>query len=105
MALVACPECGHQVSSAANSCPHCGHPLAGAGTANVELTGKRWTKLKLSGCLLLLVGFVIPSTFAFLATAEGSEPPGLLLAFGGFALLAGADLLGWGFLGAWWHHR
>ena len=28
MALVDCPECGHQVSSAAPSCPYCGIPVA-----------------------------------------------------------------------------
>ncbi|HXX31435.1 MAG TPA: PH domain-containing protein [Myxococcaceae bacterium] len=30
MALIACPECGKQVSSQAASCPHCGIGLAGA---------------------------------------------------------------------------
>jgi hypothetical protein len=25
--LIACPECGHQVSDAAPTCPNCGHPL------------------------------------------------------------------------------
>jgi len=28
MAIVACPECKGQVSSAAAACPHCGHPMA-----------------------------------------------------------------------------
>ncbi len=28
MALITCPECGKQVSSAASSCPDCGYPLA-----------------------------------------------------------------------------
>lgn len=28
MALLYCPECGHQVSSQAAACPSCGHPLA-----------------------------------------------------------------------------
>jgi len=27
MALIACPECGEQVSDAAASCPKCGHPI------------------------------------------------------------------------------
>lgn len=27
MALVQCPECGHQFSSQAPACPSCGHPL------------------------------------------------------------------------------
>ena len=29
MALINCPECGKQVSSAASSCPNCGFPLTG----------------------------------------------------------------------------
>ena len=27
MALIKCPECGKDVSTAAESCPHCGYPL------------------------------------------------------------------------------
>lgn len=28
MTLIKCPECGHDVSSAAKSCPHCGFSIA-----------------------------------------------------------------------------
>jgi|GEM_PF-2405186 len=28
MSIIACPECGNQVSSEANECPHCGFPVA-----------------------------------------------------------------------------
>ncbi|HEV8591985.1 MAG TPA: zinc-ribbon domain-containing protein [Pyrinomonadaceae bacterium] len=28
MALVYCPECGHEISNAAVACPHCGRPIA-----------------------------------------------------------------------------
>ena len=28
MALVICPDCGHEVSTTANACPNCGHPFA-----------------------------------------------------------------------------
>ena len=27
MALIKCPECGKDVSTAAEACPHCGYPL------------------------------------------------------------------------------
>ena len=27
MALIICPECGKEVSTAADSCPHCGYPI------------------------------------------------------------------------------
>lgn len=30
MALIACPECGRQVSTQATACPGCGAPVAGA---------------------------------------------------------------------------
>jgi Uncharacterised protein family UPF0547 len=26
MPLIGCPECGRQISTAAEACPHCGHP-------------------------------------------------------------------------------
>lgn len=32
MALIACPECGAQVSDRAPSCPHCGVPIAATST-------------------------------------------------------------------------
>src|SRR5712692_3553709 len=28
MALVKCPDCGHDVSTAASACPNCGRPMA-----------------------------------------------------------------------------
>lgn len=27
MALMSCPECGKEISDAAQACPHCGHPI------------------------------------------------------------------------------
>lgn len=27
MALVKCPECGHEISDRAERCPHCGYPM------------------------------------------------------------------------------
>lgn len=39
MALIACPECGGQVSDRAPSCPHCGVPVASAQTAASDGTG------------------------------------------------------------------
>jgi uncharacterized membrane protein YvbJ len=34
MALISCPECGKQISNAANSCPHCGFPICNQATSN-----------------------------------------------------------------------
>ena len=33
MPLTNCPECGRQVSTAADACPQCGHPLLAVATA------------------------------------------------------------------------
>lgn len=39
MALVSCPECGKQVSTAATSCPHCGMVLSGASPVSGSAPG------------------------------------------------------------------
>ena len=31
MALIKCPECGHDVSTLADRCPNCGAPVASMG--------------------------------------------------------------------------
>lgn len=36
MALIKCPECGHEVSSAAFSCPNCGFPLKIRSSVRIE---------------------------------------------------------------------
>ena len=38
MALAPCPECGHQVSTAAKTCPNCGFPISNAGTSQPAST-------------------------------------------------------------------
>jgi len=45
MALVTCPECGHQVSTLARACPQCGAPPPGARTAEPVITGGLLGKL------------------------------------------------------------
>ncbi|MBU1374628.1 MAG: zinc-ribbon domain-containing protein [Alphaproteobacteria bacterium] len=40
MALIACPECGKQVSSAAPACPSCGHPIAGGEISKTDVAGR-----------------------------------------------------------------
>lgn len=62
MALIECPECGHEVPSAATACPNCGHPIlqpsapapeqvssAGSGTLVAALSGPRVLSFGLSG--------------------------------------------------------
>lgn len=57
MALIECPECEKQISSAAESCPHCGNPMASnqikcqnCKSTNVE---KISTKSKIGSALLI----------------------------------------------------
>ena len=40
MAIVACPECNGQVSSAAAACPHCGHPMATGSAAGFQAAAR-----------------------------------------------------------------
>ena len=47
MALINCPECGHQVSDQAKTCPHCGIEIAGKFTA--PLTDKPQLQQRPSG--------------------------------------------------------
>lgn len=48
MALVKCPTCANDVSSAAASCPACGHPLA----EDPMPTREQWAKTKRDVTLL-----------------------------------------------------
>ena len=36
MALISCPECGKQISDAANTCPHCGFPITSQATSSIS---------------------------------------------------------------------
>jgi predicted amidophosphoribosyltransferase len=58
MALMQCPECGADVSSAAPSCPSCGLPFAPQVTHTGEPSAFALTKNCL-GCLAVLVGIPI----------------------------------------------
>lgn len=54
MALMKCPECAREVSSAAASCPGCGHPITVSATASVE-PQRKW-----SPGVAALLSFIIP---------------------------------------------
>lgn len=44
MALVSCPECAKEISSAAASCPSCGHPMLLAAAPAAEPPQPRWNR-------------------------------------------------------------
>ena len=57
MALVACPECGAEVSDAAPACVRCGRPLAGgpAGEPRRVITSEDSFATRSRGCADLLI--------------------------------------------------
>ena len=61
MAMIQCPECGKQISSAAASCPNCGHPLTP--TKSEVGTG---VSRGFGGCAGVLL-FLFVSLFALIA--------------------------------------
>lgn len=72
MALIYCPECGHEISTAAVACPNCGRPLSARPVhevppvvAHVESKDgvPNWIFIPLGiiGALLLIVFFVVMS--------------------------------------------
>jgi len=113
MALIACPECGRQVSDQAAACPDCAYPLRGSATptepvgrgarpqpvATVEQTGKRWEAMKVWAVVLFVGGM-----FLIVGSASSASPSAAGGVIGGLALLAALVLGIRAAIGAWWHH-
>src|SRR5688572_26533758 len=68
MALIKCPDCGGQVSTAAPACPHCGRPVteSAAPSASPQVHGRGeglFLKSMNLGCLffvlIVAVGFLV----------------------------------------------
>jgi uncharacterized membrane protein YvbJ len=106
MALIKCPECGHEVSDEALSCPNCGHPFKSINQITqqspviIEQTTKKWKWIKLVSAIFLIIGFFLflsgLSTGGFENVKTGL---GLTITFLSFiALLVGK-------FGAWWTNR
>jgi uncharacterized membrane protein YvbJ len=109
MALTACSDCGHQVSTGATACPSCGAPVAPRSMGDVlgkptsgelvdrpvtiEQTSKSIKLLMLIGALIFLVGL-------FMALGNLSGDPamaavGLLLCILGAAIYFVAKIRRW----------
>ncbi|URX63252.1 zinc-ribbon domain-containing protein [Luteibacter anthropi] len=56
MALIACRDCGKDVSDAAPACPHCGRPVA---ATVIEQTSKDIKRLKIMGGVVFVLGLVM----------------------------------------------
>jgi len=90
MALIACPECGREVSSSASVCPACAYPVA-TGTPAVPMPAKRsWWKTVVPILLRIGVG-------------------GVLLGFGigeeSVAAVTGALIIGASSIPAWYRDK
>ena len=99
MALTTCPECNKEISTEAVSCIHCGKPL-NKKIQTIELTSKRWKKVKLIAWIGLVIGFFI---FTSNLSNGGFNNPytgfGFTVGFLSFIVL----LIGR--FGAWWTNK
>lgn len=112
MALIKCPDCSREVSSAAPTCPQCGAPIAtrkaieevGTPLATTQLTSKR-LKLHTLGAVIMICVAVIwivgigqsGDTTDARANAAAGWPALLFLAGLGWFIVTRARI--------WWHHR
>jgi hypothetical protein len=81
MALINCPDCGHQVSDSATACPSCARPITAAPDhiQTIERTSRRYR----NG---MGVGFLIAVLGAWLGIEIGAEGLSGFLAFVGFGI-------------------
>ena len=99
MALIACSDCGAQISEQAAACIKCGRPMAAPPTAaptvqTIEQPGKQWKLLQALGSIALVLGMG-----SCMAAKDVSESPAT-------AWLLFLGLLGYGLgrFGTWWNH-
>lgn len=97
MSLIACAECGRQVSDKAASCPHCGAPIATAAkaeaTVTTQLTSRKFELQQLIAVAAIIGGMLI----AIVAETAGAR------GFGGALAAAGLIVFIVARARAWWH--
>lgn len=108
MALINCPECGKNVSSAAPTCPSCGVPIAksitnnvGDGTFTIQETGKDLKEQYFISLFLIAIGVV----WIIWQLKSGSPGDGQ---FNPLPFLFVVGGLIWYFVTRsriWWHHK
>ena len=108
MALISCPECGREISSAAPACPGCGAPIATAQsmqTIGVPVTTMQETSKRLKGHTVLaslMVGVGVLWGSASSPTSAdhwlSSVGPTLMI-LGGLVWYLVTKVR------VWWHHR
>lgn len=97
MTLIACDECGAEISDKAAACVKCGAPTPAAqavgsdrGVVTTQQTGKEFKVIQAIGVVLILAGAVSCSA------REAGAAAGLWVV--GFAVFMFARI------GAWWRH-
>lgn len=102
MSLIACPECGQQVSSLAASCPRCAAPIAqkeAAQAVGQQVTTTEATSKKIKAQKAWAIAFVIAGVFvAMAAPGEGTSTAAGLMMVGGVIWYIVVAIRGW------WHH-
>ena len=78
MALINCPDCGHQVSDQAKTCPHCGIEIAGRFTSSVDDTprppsGRKRSWIAWLVALVLALIVVCVGYWYYLRTQQENE--------------------------------
>lgn len=81
MALMRCPECGREVSSAAASCPGCGHPIRASAVLATE-PYRKW-----SPGVAALLSFLIPGAGQMYKGHVGAGLIWLVVVVIGYAML------------------
>ncbi len=96
MSLIACAECGRQVSDKAASCPQCGAPILTGkteATVTTQVTSRKFKLHQIIAVMALIVGFVT----MIVAETNGGRGFGGALAAAGLVLFIVARAR------AWWH--
>ena len=83
MALVSCPECGREVSSAAASCPGCGHPI----TRQVVVVANETSQPKWNPGIAAVLSLVIPGAGQMYKGQVGNGFVWLIVVIAGYVFL------------------
>lgn len=75
MALINCPECGHEVSDKAEECPKCGYPLIKSKSSEIKLaavhTAKKKGELSTARFVISIIMLVLSAFVLFQSCAVG----------------------------------
>jgi predicted metal-binding protein len=94
VSLIACTECGYQVSDKAASCPQCGAPVSSRAAEPVvttQLTAKKFKLQELLAVAAIIAGVVI----VIVADGQAGRLIGGALALAGFVLYISARIRAW----------